>query len=453
MTRPDIAEIRFGYGMGPRHAARDGRGHLAALDRADAVARRFPVTPLADILSMGREFRDANRAQRDGVAGAEARYERARTALREAGGRGVRSAFARIAEGEAPLRERLTWFWADHFSAVPGNLLSRAATPSYVDEAIRPHVAGRFAEMLKAVIRHPAMLFSLDQQASVGPNSRIGQRSGRGLNENLARELLELHTLGVGEAYTQADVQQVAELLTGLSLDPERGFRFRPAAAEPGAETILGETYGGPGRARLADIDGLLEDLANRPETARHIARKLAVHFVADRPDDALVGALEATYRETGGDLGVVTEALVMHPAAASTQLRKVKTPMEFVASTMVAIGARGTDVQDMRARDLMRFLLRPLSAMGQPFLSPPGPDGWPEAPEHWITPQGLATRISWAVAVADELGPELPDPRAFLDTTLGAVAGDDLRFAVAAAETRSEGVALTLASAEFNRR
>jgi uncharacterized protein (DUF1800 family) len=453
MTRPDITTIRFGYGLGPRQKARDGAWHLASLSAPDRVTGRFSVVGLPEVLAMGGAFRDANRAVRDGADDAEARYDAARADLRQTAGRGVRSAFARIAEGEAPLRERLTWFWADHFTAVPGNLLTRAATPAYVDEAIRPHVAGRFSDMLKAVIRHPAMLFSLDQQASVGPASRIGQRSGRGLNENLARELLELHTLGVDAGYTQDDVRQTAELLTGLSINPESGFRFRPAAAEPGAETILGETYGGVGRARMADIDAFLEDLAARPETARHIAGKLAVHFISDMADAALVDALEATYRDTGGDLGAVTETLLSHPAASDARLAKVKTPMEFVASTMVAIGARGQDVEGMRLRDLMRFVVRPLAAMGQPFLSPPGPDGWPEAEAHWITPQGLATRISWAVAVADELGQDLPDPRAFLDATLGAVAGEDLRFAVAAAETRSEGIAMTLASAEFNRR
>ncbi len=453
MAQPHISEIRFGYGMGPRRGARDAVWHAASLTAPDDVAERYPVAALPDILRLGRDFRDANRAVQDGDRGAEARYERARDSLRQSAGRGVRNAFARIVEADSPLRERMTWFWVDHFTAVPGNLLSRAATPSYVDEAIRPHVAGRFSDMLKAVIRHPAMLFSLDQQASVGPSSRFGLRSGRGLNENLARELLELHTIGVDAAYTQVDVRQTAELLTGLSIDPERGFRFRPPAAEPGAETILGQRYGGDGRARMSDIDAFLEDLAVRPDTARHIAGKLATHFVSDPAPEILVNDLEDVFRETDGDLRALTEALIAHPAATDGPLAKVKTPMDFVASSMVALGARGEDIAGLPARDLMRFVLRPLAAMGQPFLSPPGPDGWPEAAEHWITPQGLATRISWAVAVADQIGRDLPDPRDFLEMALGPVAGDDLRFAVSAAETRPEGIALTLASAEFNRR
>ena len=453
MEDHDLAHIRFGYGFGPG-APRVSRADLGAqLLQPDRAAQRHPVVPLADALARGRAFREAAAAQRDGVAGAEARYDAARSALRAGAAIGLQSSFARIASCEAPLRERLTWFWADHFTIAPTDPLTRAAAAAFVDETIRPHITAPFDQMLKAVVRHPSMLVYLDQHVSIGPGSPAAQRTGRGLNENFARELLELHTLGVDGGYSQADVRATAELLTGLSVDPDAGFRFRPFAAAPGPETVLGRAYGGRGRARLADIDAFLEDLAARPETARHLARKLAVHFYADTPPEDLVADLEAEYRASGGDLGQVTAALLAHPRTAAPPLAKAKTPMEFIGSAIVALGFDGDQVAALSRRDLGRAIARPLAVMGQNFMHPQGPDGWPEEAAHWITPQALATRINWAVALTNRLAGQSPDPRAFLEETLGAVAGDRLRFAVGAAETRAEGIALTLASAEFNRR
>jgi len=449
----DLSGIRFGYGFGPRHAPVTRRDLLAPLAGTDRAAESFPGPNSLQTLRLGKDLRAANRKLRDGDTGAQEHYDAARTALRVAAADGLRAAYARILEGQSPLRERLTWFWADHFTAAPTNLVTRAAATAYVDEAIRPHVAGRFADMLKAVTRHPMMLVYLDQAASVGPDSRVARRTGRGLNENLARELLELHTLGVEGGYSQADVRQAAELLTGLSVHPERGFIFRPNAAQPGAETVLGQSYGSGQRGRLEDIDRFLEDLAAKPQTARHIASKLATHFVADDPPAALVSGLEATFRDSDGDLAAVTEALVTHPDSTKPPLRKVKTPMDYIASTLVAFGITGAEMRDLSARQLRRLIVRPMTAMAQPFMRPPGPDGWPEAAAHWITPQGLATRISWATAVAARLQDRVDDPRTFLDETLGVHAGADVRFAVSAAETRAEGIALVLASAEFNRR
>lgn len=372
-----------------------------------------------------------------------------RTAMLE----GLQTAFQRIVASYTPLRERLTWFWADHFSIAPRGSLVRAAAMSFVDEAVRPFMLGAFSDMLKAVMRHPSMLFYLDQHLSIGPDSRAAARSGRGLNENLARELLELHTLGVGSGYSQADVRATAELLTGLSIDPQRGFVFRANAAQPGPETVLGKSYGSDQRAQVDDIDAFLEDLALRPETARHLARKLAVHFLDDEPPEELIADLSATYQHSNGNLGEVTKVLLEHPDTGKLPLRKAKTPFEFIASSMVALGVDPSDISKFTARDLRRLIQRPLVTMGQPFMRPQGPDGWPEDPAHWITPQGLASRISWAVAFANLAGQQVEDPRMLLDQALGPIASDRLRFAVSAAETHVEGVALVLASAEFNRR
>jgi uncharacterized protein (DUF1800 family) len=319
-----------------------------------------------------------------------------------------------------------------------------------IDEAIRPHVTGRFADMLGAVITHPGMLIYLNQAASFGPGSRKGQTRGKGLNENLARELLELHTLGVGASYSQTDVRELAELLTGLTVSPDQGFVFDPGRAEPGPETVLGVAYSGKG---LAPVLQALDDLAARPETAAHIARKMVVHFVADDPDPALVAAVEAAWRDSGGDLLAVARALVTHPLAAKAGAEKARQPFDFMVAALRALGIRPSEIIQADAKTVKRLLLDPLAAMGQPFHQAPGPDGWPERASDWITPQGLAARIDWAMNAPERLVRPLPDPRAFLTQALGTRAGDRLTWAVGAAESARDGVGLVLASPEFNQR
>lgn len=453
VTETEIAQVRFGYGFGPQVVPATRAELLDQLYAPEDSVARYPGLSLAEALTVGRRFRDARQATRRKEIGSEERYRKAGQALRQASNEGVATSFARVVHSRAPFRERLTWFWTDHFTVAPRNPAARAMALNFVDDAIRPHVSGTFAQMLKAVIRHPAMLFYLDQFQSIGPASPIGVRTGKGLNENLARELLELHTLGAGSGYTQQDVRAAAKLLTGLSIDQRRGFTFRRQAAQPGAETVLGKTYGSSAAANVADIDAFLEDLAARPETARHLSQKLAVHFVADDPPESLVSDLTHAYQESGGDLGAVARVLVEHPEGVRTPLGKVKTPFEFIASSLIALGMRGDDIMGLEAGRLRRTVERPMAAMGQPFMRPSGPDGWPENARHWISPQGLATRISWAVAVADRVGQRAGDPRLFLERTLKGLSGAPLRFAVSAAETQAEGIALVLASAEFNRR
>ncbi|MEO0999474.1 MAG: DUF1800 domain-containing protein, partial [Pseudomonadota bacterium] len=316
-------------------------------------------------------------------------------------------------------------------------------------EAVRAHLGGSFAEMLRAAVAHPVMLEYLDQTRSFGPNSLVGRQRGRGLNENLAREVLELHTLGVDGGYTQDDVRELAEALTGF-VTREGVFQFHPGAAEPGAETVLGQSYGGgdpdPGHAFA-----ILDDLAHHPTTARHIARKLATHFVADVPDTALVDHIAARFAATGGDLPSVHAALIEHPAAWEGFGAKIKQPWEVVVSTFRAFGIDAETLDGGRPRAL-RGMARALGSMGQPLRDPGGPNGWPEAAEAWITPQGLAARIDWARTSAARLGGEM-DPRRFLETALADAASVELGFAVGAAETAEEGIFLTLAAPEFHRR
>ncbi len=453
MAETDIAQIRFGYGFGPGVAPAKRAILLEQFFKPDLGANRYPGLQLAQALTLGREFRKARKANQRNEPGSGDRFKNARQDLRQAAIDGLATSIARVVSASSPLRERLTWFWADHFTVAPRNIVARAMSPSFVDDAIRPHLSGTFAEMLKAVVRHPAMLFYLDQAQSIGPDSPVGRRTGKGLNENLARELLELHTMGVGSGYTQTEVRAAAELLTGLSFDRRRGFVFRRRAAQPGAETVLGNTYGSTSAADVADIDSFLEDLAARPETAHHLSQKLAVHFLVEKPPEALVSDLKLIYQETGGDLGAVTKVLMEHPETARLPLQKIKTPFEFISSSLIAFGVRGDEIMQIKAGRLRTLVERPMAAMGQPFMRPSGPDGWPEDAAYWISPQGLAARISWAVSVADHFGRRAGDPRSFLEQTLREHSGDHLRFAVSAAETKAEGIALVLASAEFNRR
>jgi uncharacterized protein (DUF1800 family) len=304
--------------------------------------------------------------------------------------------------------------------------------------------------MLRAVVQHPAMLVYLDQAGSFGPNSPAGRDRDRGMNENLAREILELHTLGVDAAYSQEDVRAFAELLTGLSHGPE-GFVFRARRAEPGAETVLGRRYG-DGSADLAPVLQALDDMAAHPATARHLARKLVVHFLGVPAPDDLVATMAAAYLDADTDLRALYDALLADPRAWAPPFAKARTPFEFLVAALRAGGVAPAEITALADGAVQRTILRPLAEMGQPLWRATGPDGWPEAPEAWITPAGLAARLRWSQGFAERVLTDT-DPRAFLDTALGDAASPGLRFAVAGAEQRREGLVLVLASPEFNRR
>jgi uncharacterized protein (DUF1800 family) len=429
----DFFSIRFGFGL---PAAAIGLG------AEDVAARTWPGITLAELAPLALAYRAAKKAED------EAAVKETQRAVDALALRGAKAIFARAIGSDDPLRERLVAFWADHFTVAPRNRTERALPSILVDEAIRPHVTGRFADMLKAVTTHPAMLIYLNQEASLGPSSPKGKRQKKGLNENLARELIELHTLGVGAGYSQADVRELAELLTGLTVSPKDGFVFDKKRAEPGAETVLGVTYSGDGAAPVLQA---LDDLAAQPETAAHLARKLAAHFVTDDPDEGLMADLAARFRDTGGDLAEVAQALVAHPMAATGV--KVRQPFDFLVASLRALGVGPEFILGLEPRPFRRLILDPLQTMGQPFQQAPGPDGWPEREADWITPQGLAARIDWAMQAPERLVRPLPDPRVFLTTALGTRAGEKLTWAVDAAESARDGVGVVLASPEFNRR
>ena len=457
---PIRADIRFGCGLSPRLAPPGSvEDMLARLIAPDQAAARFPIPAFGSLWPEAQALRVSVREYRRTTSdaarkAAKKRVQAKRRLMRAGAARWFGHTLLRRALGPDPLRERLTAFWADHFTAVGRTALTRHAQPAYIEEAIRPHIAGRFADLLKAAVTHPMMLIYLDQHRSIGPTSRAAQgakQSGRGLNENLARELLELHTLGVGGPYNQDDVRQLAELLTGLSFDAQAGFAFKPNFAEPGVETVLGIPYGG-GKPELGDIHAALEGLARHPATARHIARKLAVHFVSDTPDPRLIAAMASRFQETDGDLHAVYAVMLYHPAAWDVTHSNVKPPIDFIGSALRALDIVPRHLPLTHPRRMRNTLLTPLALMGQQWGQTLGPDGWPEMDAEWITPQRLSARLQWAMSVPFLIRRVLPDPRVFVATALGSDAPDTVRFAASAATSRAEGVGLVLASPAFQR-
>ncbi len=467
---PELAEMRFGAGLSPVVTPpRDMAAMLAGLSAPDAMLERFPIEPFSEFLQRlvaYRKLRDARaKVKRDPESAAykdaDKAMRRAKGAARQAQAMWLGRQVQRQVWTETAFRERLVRFWADHFTVRgKAGLLVRGASP-HVDEVLRPKIAGRFADLAIAGITAPMMLHYLDQETAVGPNSLSandlrakGRKRVFGLNENLAREVLELHTLGVDGGYSQTDVRELAELFTGMTFQPQVGFKFQHAWAEPGAETVLGVPYGGgAGNARLSDVLDALEDLATHPETARHIAEKLVVHFVSDVPDAGHVAHVAEAFRATGGELAAVYAALLEHPAAWAEPLANVKPPFDFIASSYRALGLPAEAFEGKEEREMQRHLRVPLFRMGQPWEKPPGPDGWAEEDPAWINPQGLAARIDWAMNGPLAVMGALPDPRAFVTAALGSRADEAVRFAARAAETEREGVGLVLCSPAFQRR
>ena len=456
-----IAAIRFGFGLSPGHEPpADAAALLADLAGEDRAAIRFPVTGFADTLAEAQSYLEAQRAARGvkatGTApdpAAVVALTQARRALGERYQRGAAITLARAVAAPVGFRERLVWFWADHFTVRSKTTAQMMGPLAYVDDAIRPHVGGRFGDLLVAAALHPVMLVYLDQIGSFGPNSPIALRQKRGLNENLAREILELHSLGVDGAYRQEDVRSFANLLTGLTFSLATGFRFSPGMAEPGAEVVLGNSYGSAGPATLADVVAALHDIARHPDTARHIARKLAVHFVADAPDPGLVAAMASAFADSDGDLAQVYAAMLAHPAAWDPVFQKVRQPMDFIATALRALAVPPHRLLNLPARQIKAQLIDPLQLMGQPFQQPTGPNGWPEEAEAWVTPSGLAARIQWAMNAPSQLAADLPDPRLMVRAALADAASPGLVLAAERAESFPVGIGIILASPEFNRR
>ena len=365
---------------------------------------------------------------------------------------------AAAASTPAPFRERLVWFWSNHFTVSAEKALVFALAGSFEREAIRPHIGGRFADMLLAATRHPAMILYLDNHLSVrkGWQAQGLRASGStafpaptDLNENLAREILELHTLGVNGGYTQVDVTEFARVITGWTVRPTMfdlaqarpGFHFDPARHEPGPRTLLGGTYSQEG---VAQGEAVLRHLAAHPATALHIATKLARHFIADEPPPDAIARIAGAFRDSDGHLPTVYAALLDCSQAWQQPLAKLKTPIEYVVSCLRALPALRTAQP--------RALYAVLRGMGQrPFFAP-SPQGWPDTAPAWAGGDALWKRVEWAGILAARVGSRV-DPARLAAESYGAAMGEGTQRAIERAESREQGLALWLASPQFQRR
>ena len=348
-------------------------------------------------------------------------------------------------DAEIGFVERLVWFWSNHFcvSADKGNV--RPICGAYEREVIRANVLGRFSDMLLAVESHPAMLIYLDNACSIGPDSIAGLRQKRGLNENLAREILELHTLGVRTVYTQEDVTRLAHVITGWTFvpfrqDPVRGgeFEFNPRMHQPGTQTVIGRSYPDAG---LQQGRAVLAALARHPATANHVAAKLARHFVADEPPPALVERLAKRFLATQGDLKEVAKAMVAAPEAWEAPRAKLKRPGEWVVGMLRVVGVTPPDIGPvMQAHNLL----------GEPLWRPPAPNGFADESAPWL--DGLTQRLDIANQFARRLGAEA-DPRDVFEQALAPLASTETRQAILRAESRPQALALLFMAPEFLRR
>jgi uncharacterized protein (DUF1800 family) len=347
-------------------------------------------------------------------------------------------------ESRQPLRERLVAFWSNHFTVSIVRPIVLGLAGAFEREAIRPHVTGRFEDLLLAVVRHPAMLLYLDNASSIGPNSRAGRLRNRGLNENFARELLELHTMGVDGGYTQADVTSFARILTGWSVaGPKEAnpgtFKFHKGVHEPGEKVFLAERFGPAG-----EQEGLqaLAFLAHHPSTARHIARQFAIHFVADDPPPAAIDRFADVFSRSGGDLTALANAAIEAPEAWARPLSKVKSPNEVVVATLRAVGYGGDP----------KRLLGGLRSLGQLPFDAPSPAGWPDNAAGWVGPSSALARADFAMSVAKRIAGRI-SPDQLLAQTIGPVADSNLTQTIARAADIDDANGLILASPQFQRR
>ena len=454
-TPGHIAAIRFGFGLRLGEAPpADPRAWLLAQLSATTPAPTGPTAVEAGRLrsAAARERRDRRQAEAARAApqpGASTPPAQDAAAARE----GLENtaklqqllrdesrgwATRRLTTAE-PFRERLVDFWMNHFTVSRRNNLIAPLVGTLERDAIRPHLTGRFADMLVAVTRHPAMLMYLDNHVSIGPNSVAARGRNRGLNENLAREVLELHTLSPAGGYTQGDVQELSRILTGWSVSADAepfDFTWRPNAHEPGEKSLLGRRFpAGEGSQEAA-----LRFIGTHPATWRHLAVKLARHFVADDPPPEAVRALEAVLRQTEGDLGATCRALVALPQAWAPPLSKFRRPSDYVLAVTRAAGIQQPEP-----------VIGGMQALGQPLWTAPQPNGWADDLAGWSGPEALLRRTEWAYSLAGAAS--RADIAAVTEAGLGPLAPASTVAAMRGAGSVRDALTLLFGSPEFMRR
>ena len=431
VTDPLNAFRRFGFGRRGSEPLPENvpKWLLSQLEAADPLLSEAGPTALNAVL-VQRRWDDARKAGGSPTYGQSTLY-----------GDEMTAALQQAVTTDLPLRERLVWFWSNHFTAsarAGGFNFGFAGT--YIREAIRPHVTGRFPDLVKAVMRHPAMLIYLANDTSAGPNSQTGLKRHRGLNENLARECLELHTMGVHGGYTQQDVTGFAAVLTGRSVrldgdDP--GFVFKADMHEPGPKTLMGHSF----PEGFEGSEAALDFIANHPATNRHIATQLVRHFVADVPPEHCVDRVMAELDRTRGDLKQAMASIIDMPEAWQP-LTKFRAPADYVVAVLRALDLPHEPGNHEFAATM---------DLGQPFMDPLLPNGWPDTTDAWLSGETLLKRADWAMTQASR--PGAPTADAVAEATLGTLCSESTRAAIKACPNPAEALATLLASPEFMRR
>jgi uncharacterized protein (DUF1800 family) len=417
---------------------------VSSLFSSDAAARQYLKDRVARKNALRARAMAASREMEKGSSAQSPEPKIERSVVGIAFGEEIKTRDRLALEAETGIVEKLVWFWSNHFCISTAKPIVRAMAGAYEREAIRPHVLGRFADLLLAVESHPAMLLYLDNARSIGPNSPVGRARKLGLNENLAREILELHTLGVRTGYTQEDVTTFAKVLTGWTnvplRDQERGgqFEFRAQWHEPGPQIIMGKRYAEEG---IAQGRAVLHDIARHPATAKHIATQLATYFVADAPPSALVDALAKRFLDTGGDLKEVTRTLLRADEAWAAPRNKLKRPSEWCLSALRAAGAKPSQTGIVRSAQRM---------LGEPLWNPPSPKGFSDQSAAWV--DGVAGRLDIANRMGRYFEPA-GNPSLVLDYVLGSLASAETRQTIAQAADGKQALALLLMAPEFLQR
>ena len=410
---------RFGLGARPGDRGRigDPRGWLRAQLQGSAPGIDAPAVATApEIGEAIRAFRSPERQSPD-------QRQQLRRRLVNIAAQESSAALAARVTSDRPFVERLVAFWSNHLCvSTSAKVLVAPLAGSYDRDVSRPHVLGRFEDLVLASAKHPAMLIYLDNFQSIGPDSR-GARRGRGrrgLNENYARELLELHTLGVDGGYTQQDVQELARILTGWGVaglqngGPAVSFAFQPLLHEPGSRTVLGVKYAEDG---VEQGERVIRDLCRHPSTARFVATKLVTHFVADNPPPRAVERIAQAFRTTGGDLRAVASALVDLDEAWIDSSRKFRTPQDWLVAVLRAVNAPSVNP----------MMLPVLRQLRHPLWSPQSPKGFGDTLQEWADPDSLLNRAELARSLARRWRDAKLDASAFLDV-VDAEMADPLR-------------------------
>lgn len=432
------ATSRLGYAPTPASAssaqAAPRTWALQQIDEAFAASRRSPNIP-ADLAGINAPLNDITREfQTEREARRTLREQAAQPAAN--GGEKFSREMAQSAAAwrllacsdpavENPLLARMTEFWFNHLNVFVGKGAVRPFVGHYVVNVIRPNALGRFEDLLLASARHPAMLLYLDQ----------AQSNNKGLNENYARELMELHTLGVSGGYTQNDVRELARILTGwtVNLRGGEGFRFADRLHDTGSKTLLGRNFQSQG---MAEGEEAIRFLARHPASARRIATRLTTFFVADKPPPALVERLIRTFLDTQGDIRALMRTLVAAPEFWAGDNELFKTPLDFACSALTVAGG-------IRERRDIVQTLGFLSQAGQPMHGWQTPDGYKTDAATWLAPEALTRRADYAMGLAQRM----PEP-AYLNVFLSSATRE--RISREAAPLRT---GLMLASLDFMRK